>query len=115
MTANPEILESLTLGDYTIQGFRWSESGDDIFISIQKPCDGLTSVGVEIEPTMFVLKFVWVERLKVAMDFGEYMGRPLLFDASFKHLPDLRWSVTLEFGVSPQGEIEFECNDIEIE
>jgi hypothetical protein len=46
------------------------------------------------------------------MDYGVYVGAPLLFSVDVDEISNCCFNVTFEFGAAPDGRIEFECCDI---
>ncbi len=89
------------LGDSQITEFGWSLSGEDLWIKLLLP-DG----------TFLKITFIWVTSLLIDMNFGEYFGTPLVYSTKFTNIDQKRWHVKIELGVSPEGQISFECNDI---
>ena len=100
-----EILEN-GLSDFRLCSFEWSENEDDICIQFKEKFKNKTNY--------VTLLFVWVSNLTVEIEFGDYVGAPLLFESMFKELQKHRWSVILNFGAAPEGSISFECNDIKL-
>jgi len=62
--------------------------------------------------TAVFLLFAYVTSLRLDLDFGEYMGTPLLFGCEVEQLPDERLAVRFDFGAAPDGHISFECNEV---
>src|SRR5687767_10900417 len=91
------------LGDYFLIGFRWVNEGRNLILDFDSPDD-----------EAFSLKFVWVSRLEIDMEFGEFGGVPLLWESKFQRQENKSWLVDLDFGGAPKGGIQFNCDDVEL-
>lgn len=89
------------LGDARVQSVTWSD--EDLVIDLILP--GLS-------PRNFNLRFKAVSHLRIDLDYGGYVGEPLLFSAEAKKVESSGWKVIFQFGVAPDGKIEFECGEI---
>lgn len=101
-----ELLES-GLSDFRLTGLQWVNKGEDLVLTLREP--GRNSAGDTS------LSFRWVTDLRVDLDFGEYLGAPLIFNAIFKSNSTKTWSCELTFGAAPNGAIRFQCSDIFLE
>ena len=90
-------------GDAQITGLGWTETGEDFWIQLN------LSNNKKLK-----LLFVWVTNLLIDLDFKEYFGMPLVFDTSFEHVENKFWEISIILGAAPEGEIKFECNDIQL-
>lgn len=94
------------LGDATLVALVWKD--DDLVVTF-----GL-SYG-DPWPERLSLRFARVSNLRVDIEFGEYVGSPLLFEAAFTNPSPNRWDVSLDFGAAPEGAITLLCTDILLE
>jgi hypothetical protein len=90
------------IGDGRVRAIAWRD--EHLLLDLDLPEGSVVSV--------VRFRFEWVMRLRIELDYGEYGGYPLIFQAVAKPLKHNRWQVLFEFGVAPDGRIEFECNDI---
>lgn len=91
------------LADYRLQSVRWSSSGDDLIIDVLP-----SSLSGPIS-----ICFTWATHVRLAMDFGEYSGIPLIFASkvTFDGVSN-RCHVEIELGAAPEGSISLFCNDV---
>lgn len=92
------------LGDAKVRSIAWTD--DDLVIELVLPADGSTG-----RVTRF--QFRAVADLRIDMDYGVYVGQPLLFDAVATRTAT-GWTVKFEFGAAPEGMISFECSAISV-
>jgi hypothetical protein len=101
MDANPGRVFEWELGDARVQSISWTDA--DLVLDLALP----NPVGRRLR-----LCFEQVSRLRVDLDYGEYVGQPLLFAADAERLESRLLKVTFEFGAVPDGRVEFVCNSI---
>jgi hypothetical protein len=99
--SNPRRAFEWELGDARVQSISWTDA--DLVLDLALP----NPVGRHLR-----LCFEQVSRLRVDLDYGEYVGQPLLFAADAEKIEGSLLKVTLEFGAAPDGRIEFVCNSI---
>lgn len=100
-----DILQS-GLGDASLGALVWE--GDDLIITLELPYS-------DPRRECLSLCFAYTSNLRVDIDFRDYVGLPLLFEATFTRQASNRWEVVLNFGAAPEGSITFKCNDIRLE
>jgi hypothetical protein len=88
------------LGDAEVVSISWVN--DDLLFDFLLPGDPTEYLG---------LRFTAIARLRIGIDFGDYVGKPLLFSAELQEVKTW-WKVIFKFGAAPEGSIEFECNDV---
>ena len=89
------------LGDYRLRSFAWSETGDDVILTL--------AAG----PLTRTFRFVWATRVTIAIDFREYSGMPLIFSAQAdEDSAEGSLHVKVAFQGAPEGSISLTCNDI---
>jgi len=89
------------LGDERVRSISWAN--DDLLVDLALPSRPERNL---------CLRFVAIARLRIDLDYGEYVGLPLLFSAEAHELEPGRWKILFEFGAAPDGKIEFECEGI---
>lgn len=89
------------LGDARVRSVSWTE--DDLVLDLALPGHS---------GRVLCLCFGMVSRLRIDLDYGEYVGQPLLLSAEAQEIGSGRWKVRFVFGAAPDGRIEFECNEI---
>ena len=92
------------LNDARIREIGWSDTSSDLWIKFFRADD----------PPLMVI-FSRITHLSIALDFGIFSEMPLIWDSSFERIDHSKWSVSLDFGGTPEGEIMFQCNDMQIE
>jgi hypothetical protein len=93
------------LGDYRLVSLQWSEDGSDLSVILAAPGGGKE----------LCLRFVWTTGVRVEMDFGEYVGRPLVYESKVRPTEAGQGSqVTIGFGGAPDGAISFICGDARV-
>lgn len=97
-----EILDS-GLGDYSLLSIEWTNGGHDLTFKLSSPREETLS-----------LRFLWVFSLNIDIDFGQYSGSPLIFEAHFEPCLNSEWKAILQFGIAPEGHIQFQCHRIEL-
>ena len=90
------------LGDAEVVSISWENY--DLLLDLLLPGDPEEYLG---------LRFTEIARLRIDIDFGNYVGKPLLFSAEVQEAKT-RWKVIFNFGAAPDGSIKFECNDINL-
>ena len=95
----------LPLGDARLIGLEWGDDGD-VRLS-------LWPAGTESDK-LIVLLCRWSTDVRINLDFGNLSGPPLLWEAHLAVLETKRWRLVLDFGGSPSGAIELECNGVEL-
>jgi hypothetical protein len=63
-------------------------------------------------PSPRAILFRSVSRVSIDLEYGNYVGQPLIYSASALQGATGRWTVEFTFGVAPQGKIAFECDEI---
>lgn len=91
------------LSDSRIRSVSWRE--EDFVIELALP------PGHPEEPSLF-LRGRNASNVRVDLDFGRYIGNPLLFEAKAEPVGSTGWVIRFEFGGAPDGEISFQCTDI---
>ena len=61
------------------------------------------------QPQEMKFRFIWVTELSVELEFDQYSGPSLVFGVSVA-ASGVGWIVRVDFGVAPEGFIEFKCN-----
>ena len=89
------------LGDAKVRSLSWTD--DDLLLDLALPGLPARNLG---------LCFRMIARLRMAFDYGEYVGQPLLFSAEAHEIEEGRWKVRFDFGAAPEGSIEFECGEV---
>lgn len=89
------------LGDAEVRAISWTD--DDLLLNLDLP-------GLPVRN--LCLCFKMIAKLKLDFDFGDYVGRPLVFSAEAQEIGNGKWEVRFGFGVAPEGTIEFECTEI---
>jgi hypothetical protein len=89
------------LGDAKVRSIAWTD--EDLVIEFSLPG--------QVTRTR-QLSFKWVRHVKINLDYGDYVGQPLLFSVEAKQEENGTSRIRLEFGAAPEGEISFECNEI---
>ena len=91
------------LGDGKVAGISWTE--EDLIIHVCLQRHGHVARD-------HVLLFTMVSGVRIDLDYGVYVGQPLIFSVTADEIDNDRWKVRFEFGAAPDGSIEFECSDI---
>jgi hypothetical protein len=100
------------LSDWILKSFTWSLDGNDLELELLPPgCDSGSQVSGTRSKALR-LRFAWSRKLRVNLDFGGYMGAPLLFRSQAEDVGNNSWLVRFEFGAAPEGFIEFYCDAI---
>ena len=103
----PETLDEIVargLGDASVRGFRWIDENPTFVISLEVPAF----------PTKILhLHFAWPAGLTIQMDFGDYLGQALVFDAQL-HVEGAKKSFEIFFEAAPQGLLALSFNDVGI-
>lgn len=94
------------LSDARLRSLGWSDDGSDMLLEFDKPGRDARRVTV---------RFAWATNCHISLDFGEYSGAPLVFEARTTKLPPDRYLVEIVFGAAPEGSIQCECNAIVFE
>ena len=94
------------LGDFRLQALQWSDNGEDLKLTLRHPGPS---------DAVLVIRLVWVTRLALSLDFGEYAGFPLVWGASLQPLPQNRWAIQIQFSAAPEGSLACECNEIRLD
>lgn len=89
------------LGDAKVCSITWTD--EDLILELDVP-------GKPPQPLR--LLFRTVSHVLVDLEYGAYVGQPLLYSAAASQAANGRWMVQFQFGVSPDGKIEFECAEI---
>jgi hypothetical protein len=91
-----------SLGDARIKSVSWTDNDIKITLLIYS------------EKQMNSISFIFhnTSKLTINMDFGVYIGMPLIFSADKKECLDSKTLVMIEFGAAPEGYISFECDKI---
>ena len=105
MGTNVKELLSGGLSDARLEILRWANDGEDIVLGIRKPNS----------ESRLMVRLVWVTRLLMSIDFGQYAGSPLIFGSRLESLPHGRWAVEIEFCAAPEGRMSCECNEIRLD
>jgi hypothetical protein len=103
MNAKIEQTINQHLGDAEVLSISWTK--EDLYVSFNIRGRGNTS-------SVLNLCFKWITHLKIDLDYGGYVGPPLLFSAEAKKGENAIVRVIMEFGAAPNGLIRFDCNDI---
>lgn len=91
------------LGDAKVRSISWAE--DDLVVAVVLP-------GRSDEVRH--LRFKWVTHLTIHLEYNTYGGQPLIFSVDTREGDGQQWLVSLVFGAAPDGEISFQCDDIEV-
>lgn len=94
------------LGDSRIRSVSWR--GNDFVVELALP------PGHAEEPSLF-LRGQEASKVKIDLDFGNYVGSPLLFEAKAEPIGTMGWLIRFEFGAAPDGEISFWCTDLALQ
>ena len=94
------------LSDSRIRSVSWRD--DDLVVELALP------PGHAEEPSFF-LRGRNATNVKIDLDFGSYVGSPLLFEAKAEPIGTTGWLIRFEFGGAPDGEISFWCSDVVLE
>jgi hypothetical protein len=89
--------------DFRLRAVSWAENGKDVFFRLDP-----RSTGQQIE-----VCFVWVYDLRVLLEYGEYVGSPLIHETSFVQMSDGGMRVHFGFSPCPKGAIDFKCTRAE--
>lgn len=91
------------IGDARVRSVSWR--GDDFIIELALPPDSP-------ERRSLFLCCRRACNVKIDMDFGEYIGSPLLFGVEVERIDNRGWAMQFEFGGAPDGEISLHCTDV---
>jgi len=91
------------IGDARVRSISWRE--DDLVIELVLP------PGRPETPSL-ILCCRNACNVRIDMDFGEYIGSPLLFDTEVEPIDNRGWAIRFEFGNAPEGEISLQCTEV---
>lgn len=91
------------MSDARLRSVCWR--GDDLVIELVRPPDRPEKQGI-------TLSCLNACNVKIDIDFGHYVGSPLLFEAKAEAIGTTGWVIQFEFGGAPDGAISFRCTDV---
>lgn len=89
------------LGDARVRSLAWIDN--DLCVELAVP---------NVEEKNLQLIFSRVSHCRMDIDFGEYVGQPLVFSADAHEIESGAWKIRFDFGVAPDGFIEFLCERV---
>jgi hypothetical protein len=93
-----------SLGDARVRSISW-DNNDVVF-------DLLCSAAPQLPRK---LRLRAVSRVRIDMDFGDYVGLPLVYSGAVRGLDRGHWAVQIDFGAAPEGGFACECVGIDWE
>jgi hypothetical protein len=98
-----EQANELNLGDATVTGILWGNTGRDLTIRM--------SLG---DGSSATLDCSWFNNLKIDLDFKD-LSQSLTWDVVFTKNNKGMWHIAFDFGGTPEGLLEFDCNDVDFQ
>lgn len=98
-----EQANSINLCDAAIIGILWPNESNDLALHLR------LSSGAK-----GILNCFWFTNLKINLNFKD-LSESLTWEVRFKRSNKQTWHVELDFGGTPEGAIELDCNDITFE
>jgi hypothetical protein len=95
----------LPWSDVSLIGICWRNEGRDLEITVSAPHHERSGR----------LVCVWVNSLRIDLEFTDFSSLPFTWDVQFRPLEDDRWAIEFDFGGTPRGVIRFECNEVTYE
>jgi hypothetical protein len=99
------INEIIALGwsDAVFNGFHWDRNDKDIIVLI-------TPAKIQGEGKLIC---EWVNDFKIGLDYKDFVGGLITWDATFTNIANARWKI--EITIPDHGQFSLECNSFRFE
>ena len=98
-----EQAKELRLGDASITGILWGDTGRDLTIRMRLSDSSSADLACS-----------WFINLRIDLNFKN-LTQSLTRDVVFSRNDNGTWHIVFDFGGTPDGILEFDCNDIDFE